>query len=324
MIRTFFSVLCVLSLTSSPLFAQDRDFAGFGMLLTNDVFGDTRDRWRTGSIASSYMWSRDGAAGLPTSFGALLELRVGGEIIAPENLATPAAGDRNFAGVLSVGLHTHFQPSAVEYSVGADLVLTGPSTQLDHVQSSLHDVLGGRDPSAAVQANQVGDDINPTVVVEAAQTYSLGGAARVRPFIEGRAGVETMLRLGADLTIGPAGVDGVSARAPVTGFRYGVVEGGQSGFSFLLGADLASVADSEFLSSSQGLTPEDIRTRVRAGAHWRAPGGSTIFYGVTWLGKEFKTQREEQVVGSVQLRLRFEQFPIPGASQGDSFLLSTS
>lgn len=38
--------------------------------------------------------------------------------------------------------------------------------------------------------------------------------------------------------------------------------------------------------------------------HWQG-GQSEVFYGVTWLSEEFEEQPEGQVLGAVNLRLRF-------------------
>ena len=57
--------------------------------------------------------------------------------------------------------------------------------------------------------------------------------------------------------------------------------------------------------SRSGVQVEETRTRVRGGVHWEGQGGGALFYGVTWLGEEFEGQREGQVVGSLQFRLRF-------------------
>ena len=71
-----------------------------------------------------------------------------------------------------------------------------------------------------------------------------------------------------------------------------------------MGGDIARVADSVYLPQGRGhdLTPH--RDRLRAGLRWQ---GENVwaFYGLTWLGREFETQPESQLVGSVSLRLRF-------------------
>jgi len=297
--------LCVLIVLFSPAVAEERSWQGFGLLVTNDSLGDTHDRWRTGSFASSLVWGSEWSGRLPRRFGALLELRINGQVVGPENPAMPAPLDRRYGQALSFGVHTHFQPGAIAWSVGADLVATGPQTGLDHMQEALHDVLGGRDASPAVKAAQIGNDLHPTLVVEAGREFALGTAMRLRPFVEARAGIETLLRAGADLTVGRFGEGGLLVRAPVTGQRFSAVAGTPySGFSAMFGADIARVADSEFYPAGP-VRPRKTRAGARAGLHWRSHAGTSIFYGLTWLGREFATQREAQVVGSVQLRVKF-------------------
>ncbi len=305
MLRPLAAAFCALLMFSQMAISSDRSRIGYGELLTNDLFGDTHDRWRTGSYANSRVWGPEWTGQAPAAFGQLLELRFNGEIIAPENVAGPVPGDRPFAGILSLGLHTHFQPRLIEYSVGADIVLTGPMTQLDEFQGLVHDVLGGNNMSPAVRAAQVGNDVNPTVVMEAGREFSIGQAARLRPFVEARAGLETLIRAGADLTVGRIGQGELLVRDPVTGHRYRAVEQQRSGYALVLGADIARVTDSELISSSRGLSLTDARSRVRAGLHWQGKKGGALFYGLTWLDQEFTTQRDEQIVGSLRLKLNF-------------------
>lgn len=299
------AALCVLIIHLSPAAAEERSRQGFGLLVTNDSLGDTSDRWRTGSFASSLVWAPEWQGRLPRRFGSLVELRINGEVVGPENLAAPAPLDRRYGQALSFGVHTHFQPGTIAWSAGADLVATGPQTGLDHMQEALHDVLGGRDASPAVKAAQVGNDVHPTLVLEAGREFALGGTVRVRPFVEARAGIETLLRAGADLTFGRFGQGGLLVRAPVTGQRFSVIEDAPyTGFSAMFGADIAHVADSEFHAAGP-VRPRETRARARAGLHWRSHAGTSVFYGLTWLGREFTTQREDQVVGSLQLRVKF-------------------
>ena len=298
------AALCALISMALPVAAQDRGLH-YGLLVTNDSLGDGHDRWRTGSFASSLVWAPGWSGQRPQGFG-VWELRLNGEIVGPENLATPAPGDRVYAQALSLGLHSHFQRGAIEYSLGGDLVVTGPVTQLDHVQEALHDVLGGRDPSPATKAAQISDDVDPSLVFEAGREFQLGSTARLRPFVEARAGVENLLRAGADLTFGQFGQGALLVRAPVSGFRFSAVQGAPyQGLSMIMGADIAHVAKSEYLPSGRAARLRDTRSRARAGLHWRNQKGTSVFYGVSWLEKEFSTQREDQFVGSLQLRLKF-------------------
>ncbi|MEQ8896784.1 MAG: DUF2219 family protein [Roseovarius sp.] len=300
------AALCAIFSLSIPAMAQERGPYSFGMLVTNDSLGDGHDRWRTGSMASSHVWAPGWTGQGDYGLGQVWELRINAEVMGPENLATPAPLDRVYAQALTFGLHTHFQRNAIEYAIGGELALTGPMTQLDHVQEALHDVLGGRDASPATKAAQVSNDVDPAVVFEAGREFRLGQRARLRPFVEARAGVETLVRAGADFTLGQFGQGGLLVRAPVTGHRYSVIqEAPYSGLSLMVGADTAYVHSSEFFPSSGPTQLNETRNRARAGLHWRSRAGSSVFYGLTWLDKEFATQREDQVVGSVQLRIKF-------------------
>lgn len=305
MIRLIAAALCALFLLDTAAMATDRVRLGYGRLVTNDLIGDGRDRWRTGSAASSRVWGPEWDGGLPRDFGDLIELRFNVEIIAPENITAPAPGDRPYAGAISAGLHTHFQRAGFEFATGADLVFTGPQTQLDDLQDFLHDTLGGNDLSGATRRAQIGDDINPTAVVEMGRTLELGQTGLLRPFVEGRAGVETLLRVGADLSFGSVGQGELLIREPVTGHRYRAVRNGLAGYSFVMGGDIAHVEHSEFLPGNRGYQLSDHRTRLRAGMHWQGEAGHRAFYGLTWLDKEFKGQRDSQIVGSVRLHVNF-------------------
>lgn len=278
---------------------------GYGRLITNDYLGDNEDRWRTGGVQTSRFWGPQWDGALPDTAGALLELRVGAEIIAPANLLTPAAGDRPYAGALSAGLHTHFQWQRMEVALGADAVFVGPGTGLNEFHGALHDLLGISQPSAATAAGQIGNVIRPTAVIEVGKTADLTENLSLRPFIEARAGDETLLRAGFDLTFGQMGRGELLARDKVTGQRYRAVRNDWSGYSFVLGADVAYVSDSIYLPGARGYVLTDTRERVRAGVHWQGESGQAVFYGLTWLGKEFEGQTENQVVGSVRFNLKF-------------------
>ena len=71
-----------------------------------------------------------------------------------------------------------------------------------------------------------------------------------------------------------------------------------------LGADFAYVADSVLLPETRRLQLSDSRTRVRGGVRYFGENYD-VFYGLTWLGKEFDSQPEGQTVGSLRLNLHF-------------------
>lgn len=284
--------------------AEGRSRIGYGLVFTNDLIGDGDDRWRSGSVASSRIYAPKWQGQAPSRFGELLELRFNGEIVAPEDLSTPAPVDRPFAGALSLGLHTHLTRARMEYALGADLVVIGPQTGLDDFQDWLHDIVGGDEISGAAKRGQIDDGFHPTAVLETGRSFDLG-TARLRPFAEARVGAETLVRAGADISIGSLTRGELLVREPVTGQRYRAVRNDGAGHAFVFGADIAYVEDSEFLPGSAPVTPEDVRARVRGGVHWEARNGAALFYGLTWLSEEFEQQDEGQIVGSLQFRLRF-------------------
>lgn len=285
--------------------AGERQKLGYGRLMTNDYFGDGNDRWRTGSWTSSRVWGPEWTGNVPSDFGELIELRLSSEIFAPDNLQRPAAGDRRYAGALSLGAHTHFEWQGLETALGADLVMTGAGTGLGSFQRAVHKALGVRRPAQDTLDNQIGGGLHPTFVGELGRDLSLAPRVNLRPFVEARAGAETLVRAGVDLTFGSLGLGELLARESVTGQRYRVVDNeASSGFSFLLGADIAHVSSSIYLPDEDGYVLTDSRDRLRAGIHWQG-GQTTAFYGLTYLGEEFEAQKEGQLVGSIHIGLSF-------------------
>ncbi|MEL7253413.1 MAG: lipid A-modifier LpxR family protein [Pseudomonadota bacterium] len=298
--------MCAMLCLTSQTFAAERTKQGYGLMITNDVLGDSHDRWRTGSFESSLVFAPDWTGQAPARFGELLELRFNGEVVSPEDATNPRPLDRRYGQAVSLGLHTHFQPGRFDYALGLDVVVTGSQLGLDDVQEAVHEVLGGRDASPAVLAAQISNGVHANGVFEAGYPSQLGQATQLRPFMELRAGTETLARVGFDLTIGRYGSSGLLVRNPVSGHRLSAVEDGPySGFSWVFGADMAYVDNSVFIPSSGPVRLEDVRSRVRAGVHWRTQAGTAIYYGVSWLSEEFNTQRQPQVVGSLQLRVKF-------------------
>ncbi len=303
MFKVFFSVMALTVSLASSVGAQDRVTLGWGRMFTNDVFGDGKDRWKTGSYTVSRIRGASWDGTLPDAPGALLEFRLRAETIAPADLVTPDPTDRRYAGAISAGIHSHFMWSGFETSLGMDLVVIGPQTGLGRFQTSVHDLIGL--PKPTVLGDQIEDQIRPTLVAEMGRTLSLGDRARMRPFIEAQAGAENFVRLGGDLTFGHFGQGALMLRDHASGQRYSAVSGDKiKGFSFVVGGDFAQVYSSVYLPDGGAVEMSDTRTRLRAGVHWQQEKAE-LFYGVTYLGKEFETQPEGQVVGSLSLKMRF-------------------
>ena len=291
------------ALIGVPAAAEDRQTIGTSRLFNNDFLGDGQDRWRTSSYSLGIMRAPTWNGMRPTKPGDILEFRYRSEIIAPENLTTPGGGDRGYAGVRSLGLHTHFQSLGYDVSVGLDMVFTGEQTGQGDLQTEVHDALGIAVPSDDLLEGQVDNALYPTALLEVSRTAPLSAGTSLRPFVEATLGVEDSLRFGADLVIGRGLQNDLLVRDAVTGHLVRGSGTDDTGFGLVLGADYAAMGDSVYLPEDEGFVISD-RTRLRAGVHVQGERGA-IFYGLTWLGKEFEAQDEDQVLGSIRLQLDF-------------------
>lgn len=282
--------------------AQDRVTLGWGRFFYNDLLGDGRDRWQTGGYAVSILRGDRYDGTLPDRPGQILEYRLAANIIAPASLTSPEPEDRRYAGILSLGLHTPFAWRGTEFSVGADLVITGPQNGVGRFQRWAHERLGLDEPT--VLDDQIENGFHPTLVAEAGRTFALGGG-QLRPFAELRAGAESLVRVGADLNFGVAGAKDLMVRDQTTGQRYrGVAGTVQPGVSLTLGGDVAHVFSSVYLPDGEAADLRPDRYRLRAGLNWQGKK-SSLFYGLTYLSPEFDQQAEGQVVGGLSLHVKF-------------------
>lgn len=301
----FGAVVIAVAGFGAPVLAQDvdgRQSLGMARVFTNDTIADRKDRWRSGGYGISAFRGPEWSGTLPSQPFSVMEYRLRGEVMAPDNLTRPAAGDRLYAGSLWLGAHTHLAWQGLDVTAGADVVVTGEQSGVRQLQSQIHDWFSM--PRMDVENFQVANGVYLHGTVEMAKAVTLSWG-ELRPFAELQAGVENMARAGVDLTIGSLGQAGLRARDPITGQRIaGIVETGASGWSFLLGGDVAHVDSSIFLPESRGYTVEQTRQRMRLGANY-AVGTSNFFYGVTYMSEEFVGQSEGQLVGSLSLNLRF-------------------
>ncbi len=287
----------------SPAPEGARHKIGYGLMFTNDLLGDGKDRWRTGALTSSRIYGRDWRGQAPAGFGELLELRIQGQIIAPADLVVADPTDRPWAGALTVEVNSHMQRRGAEISLGAGLAILGPQTQLDEMQGWLHDLAGAPQPSAAVLNGQIGNRVRPLISAEIGRELALSDRAALRPFVEARAGDETYLRAGVDFTYGQLS-QGLLVRESVSGQRYRTMMGQATGLTLTAGADIAYVSSSVFLPDAAGYSLENNRHRARLGLRWQGQNLSA-FYGLSYLGKEFSSQSEGQLTGALQVQLRF-------------------
>jgi Outer membrane protein LpxR len=295
-------LLIFMAMLPQTVVAEGRETLGQARLFTNDLIGDGRDRWRSGAYSVGTVRGPEWTGRLPLRMGQIMEYRFRGETIAPANLTAPAIGDRLYAGVLSVGAHTYFGWNDYEVSAGADIMVMGERSGVRGLQEGIHDMFSL--PSANVRNFQVENGVYLHGTFEIGREYDIG-PARLRPFLELQAGVENLARVGFDLTFGDYGLGGLRLRDSTTGQRITAIDGGvDSGFSFLVGGDIAYVDSSRYLPSDMGYEVEDMRYRVRAGVNY-AFGSSNVFYGLTHLSEEFVGQPSGQTVGSVSFGIEF-------------------
>ena len=273
-------------------------------MITNDFFGDGEDRWRTGSIDVSLTFGGDDQRILPTKAWQRYQVRVRAEIIAPHNLVTPSATGRQYAGVLGLGLFTHFQKKEYDIYYGGELVFVGENTGVGSFQKNFHEALAIAPPSAAILGNQLPNAVYPTLHAGISKSWR-GEKSLIRPFAEVQAGVETFVRVGTDAIFGSAMINDFLLRDSVSGQLVNHAKADNSiGFAFLVGADAAYIADSNYLPNSGATKFKEFRPRVRAGVVYETHKFD-MFYGLTWLGKEFEAQPDSQLIGSLNLRMHF-------------------
>ncbi|MEM8553671.1 MAG: lipid A-modifier LpxR family protein [Pseudomonadota bacterium] len=274
------------------------EYQGSARMLTNDFFADRKDRWRSGSYQAGFLWTAPTTARWVPEF---LEFRLGAQVITPANLQNPEPDDRPLAGAIALGVHGHWEANGLDQSLGLDLVGIGPSTGLDDLLKAIHPK--DQEPSKSVIADQIGDTLRPTLSFAVGRELPLR-AVTFYPFVQGQLGAETLLRAGADVFWGPGWASAFPIRDEVTGFAMPWGRWDRSGLGIVLGADAAFVSDSVYLPSSRDYDLTEARLRARAGAVWRTKNVS-LFYGATWLGEEFDAQPSPQVVGSINLSIRF-------------------
>lgn len=289
--------------------AFDRTPAGekrvqLSSVLTNDFLGDGKDRWRSASLDVSMTFGAGDLRVLPSKAFERFQLRFRSEVIAPSNLTAPAANDRQYAGILGLGAFTHFQKNTYDIYYGGELVFVGDATGVGSFHETLHDALGVAPPSAAVLNAQVPNSIYPTLHAGISKSFRTANRV-IRPFAEAQTGAETLMRVGADAIFGTAMINDFLLRDSVSGQLVTHAKSDESfGFGFLVGADAAYVADSNYLPNSGVTGLENFQPRARAGMVYQTKKFDA-FYGVTWLGKEFASQTDDQVIGSLSLRLNF-------------------
>lgn len=299
MIRIIPFVALAFALFGLAAEAGERRSLGWSYLVTNDSIGEFRDRWQSSYVQGSLFLGESPPRGRDFPLGEIVEVRLSSQIITPESLTSPNPQDRPFAGVLGGEVLTHGRFNRLEASLGMGLFSVGPQTGSFRFQRWLHETLGFAVPRP--DGREVPNALQPGLSAELGRSF--GASMSARPFLEVRAGLENLLRAGLDISWG-AEEAALSVRDPVTGHRVpGLLGDAPAGLRLFAGADAALVGDSLLLPGSLGTRPSN-RLRLRAGGEWRNENVSA-FYGLAFLGPEFRGQREGQFVGAFQLKFKF-------------------
>ena len=284
----------------TPAEAEETGYLGFAWSHSNDSLGDWNDRWRSSSSEAGILTGPAGMDQAPPRLGQLLEYRFRSDILMPANVRSPHSGDRRHAGMVAFGLHSHARRRNLDLRVGGELVVIGPQTGLYDIQTRLHRILGFDIPN--LPDFQIGNTVRLEASAEAGTSLRSGGWT-VRPFVEVRTGTEDIFRSGIDLK-SDSGPDDLTMRAVATGHRvpFGLVR--RAGLHYVAGADVAWVRESIYVPEALGYRLTPLRLRLRGGIHYTGRRFD-LFYGLTWLGKEFEAQPEGQFVGTLQFKIRF-------------------
>ena len=302
LVTLFVTALSGLVSAADLAMAEERITLGWGRLFSNDAIGDGEDRWRTGAYSISTLRGLRWSGALPDTPGEILEFRLRVDTTAPSNLQIADPLDRRYVGALSLGVQTHFDWQGMQASLGGGLTFTGPQTGIGGFQSWAHDLMGLEPPQ--VLDNQIENAVYPGVSAELGRDLALTAGVTLHPFVAAEAGVETLARIGGDILIGQAG-GALFLRDTATGHRYrGIAGTGGSEMSFTVGGDLAHVFDSALLPEGGSVTLTEDRGRLRAGVQWQGERAA-VFYGLTYLTPEFDEQPEGQILGSLNVHLRF-------------------
>jgi hypothetical protein len=302
LISLIITALSGLLTIAGPTTAEERITLGWGRLFSNDAIGDGEDRWRTGAYSISRLRGPHWSGVLPETPGDILEFRLRADTIAPANLQVPDPSDRRYVGMLSLGMHTHFDWRGMQATIGGGLAFTGPQTGIGEFQSWAHELMG-LEP-VQVLDDQIENAVYPGVSAELGRDLTLRDGITLHPFIAAEAGVETLARIGGDLRIGKSG-GALFLRDTATGHRYrGIAGSDGSQMSFTIGGDLAHVFDSALLPDDGAASLTESRGRLRVGMQWQGDTAA-VFYGLTYLTPEFDEQPEGQFLGSLNINLRF-------------------
>ncbi len=316
--------------------ASSREIQG-ATLVWNDGMGDGQDRWKTGGLSQSVILPELSLGGVPWIDGqaSALEVTLRALLMTPDNTtaAIAAGDDRAFAQYAGAGvfLRTFGQPAPApgefgaqglllqtDDRVGIELGWQGEPLPLFDIQEAFHGFVGaGGDRGNP--ANSIGGE--PLVNLEARRSWRLqaegpGREVEFAPFLQTSLGMrENSLRVGGDVFVGSALEGRVWGTDPATGAIFSQASMPHPGprpgtnWTFFAGGDLGYIASDAFLDggvTADGPSVERRHFVGRARAGILVENGRVgVGFSLNWLGPEFESQPEGQLVGALQVQIRF-------------------
>jgi len=191
--------------------------------------------------------------------------------------AVSPLGDSNAdSRLLSFGLDTRFERRGLAISFGAGVA----SLNMDRRGNDL----------------RTETSVYPTLSAEIDRAFDLRTDLQVRPFVSAETGVETFVRLGADVSFG----GDAPAHTTSTGNLGSLLR--QQGFALQLGADLTGVSESPYFDAQSPDTADALRARARAGIFRENARGSQ-YLGLSVGGEDRADQ--SALVGAVSIDFNF-------------------
>ena len=300
---------------------ETRDVMGEG-LLWNDRLGDGRDRLKTGGLTQSVLLPESLFSDDPWFGGRAAAVELQGRVLAitPDFLAGGVRPHAQYAGA-GIYLRTfgEARPVAgaqlsVEDRVGIELGYRGDALPIFEIQDALHEGMG-----MAVPGRAPGSALDPAAHInaEARRTWRFatgfaGHDVDIAPFAALSAGTrENALRAGADVILGSSLAARTWNHDPATG---ALIPGGSAPregahWTVWAGGEVGLVASDALIEGEVGglpgmADPAPVTARLRAGVQleW---SGIALTYSLAWLSPEVEHQDGGQLIGGVQLKVRF-------------------
>lgn len=299
--------------------------------LENDLFGSGDDQNYTNGFRFSYMDIGDGipkpilrlASQTPflefSEEASAIYYSFGQNLYTPSNikLTNPPQDDRPYAAWLyfSAGLATAAEHHVDEFEVSVGMV--GPAALGENVQKSVHDTIGSDEPKG--WDTQLENE--PGLILSAQRTWpsyfdysALGLTLRAAPHAGVTLGnVYTYANTGATISLMPywqtAQANPLRVRPAIPGSGYYGVTEKRFGWYVFAGFDGRAMAQNIFLDGNTFTDSRSVDKKTFVGD--MSLGAALTYddlrlsYTATYRSKEFKTQNESSVFGSISVSQRF-------------------